>query len=197
MTSWRQDEDDFLDASRKELVAAYRREVGPFISDLATWHMFLTLTFDPLVMAGTSPAELEKGRQQLALPTVSRWTAMRRFRYFLEHTSGAVGRVTGGIIALEPHKSGQPHGHGLLTFEDGLAGRDAGLLEQLWREYPGNGFVRLEEPRSQEDVTGYCAKYMAKDVSELVFSSSLDRFARAENVPAPDAVPWSRLRSKS
>jgi hypothetical protein len=42
----------------------------------------------------------------------------------------------------------------------------------------GNGFIRLEEPWCQEDVTGYCAKYMAKDASEMVFSPSSQEFQR-------------------
>jgi hypothetical protein len=98
---------------------------------------------------------------------------MRRFRYFLEHAGKAVGRPTVGVIALEDHQAGQPHGHGLLGSEGGVVGGEIVALGGLWREYPGNGWIRLEVPRSREDVTLYCAKYMAKDASELVFSSCL------------------------
>lgn len=100
---------------------------------------------------------------------------MRRFRYFLEKSSRVLGRPTSGVIALEPHQSGQPHGHGLLSIEGGLVYPDIATLCQLWRSFQGNGYIRLEEPRSQEDVTRYSAKYMAKDVSELVMSASLGR----------------------
>jgi hypothetical protein len=170
---WRQDEEEYLEGARRELRERCREELGGFVGDLAEWTLFMTLTFDPLVMAGTSEAALEAGRRQLAVPAVSRWTAMRRFRYFLEHASDVVGRPTVGVVALEPHQSGQPHGHGLLSIEGGVVGGEIVSLSRLWREYRGNGWIRLEEPRSQEDVTGYCAKYMAKDASELVFSSSL------------------------
>ena len=182
---WRQEEDDYLTASRRGLRDRAQQELAAFVRDLAPWSLFMTLTFDPLVMAGTSPAALDKGRQQLAVPAVSRWTAMRRFRYFLEHSSRVLEHETAGVIALEPHESGQPHGHGLLFVEGGVVGDEFGTLGRLWREYPGNGWIRLEEPRSQEDVAGYCAKYLAKDASELVFSSSLKRSAGVRTAPAP------------
>jgi hypothetical protein len=151
--------------------------MAAFIGGLADWTLFANpLTFDPLMMAGTSPEALARGREQLAVPAVSRWTAMRRFRYFLEHASHAVGRPTVGVIALEPHNSGQPHGHGLLSIEGGLVGQEIATLHRLWTEYRGNGNGWLECPRSQEDVTGYCAKYMAKDACELVMSGSLGRW---------------------
>lgn len=196
---WRQDENDYLTAARRDLTERCRQELGTWVGSLAEWSLFMTLTFDPLVMAGTSPVALKDGREKLALPAVSRWTAIRRFRHFLEHTSRALGRPTVGVIALEPHQSGQPHGHGLLSIQGGVVGEDYWLLGWLWREYPGNGWIRLEEPRSQEDVTGYCAKYMAKDVSELVISSSLKRPARQEDgsgAAAPRPARWpSRARA--
>jgi len=173
---WRADQEDLMEASGRDLNRRYREEMARFVEDLSSWTLFANpLTFDPLVMAGTSPAALAKGREQLAVPSVSRWTAMRRFGYFLEARSGGLRRHTTGVIALEPHQSGQPHGHGLLSIEGGLVGQEIAALSRLWREYPGNGYIRLEPPRSQEDVTRYAAKYMAKDVSELVMSSSLGR----------------------
>jgi len=154
--------------------------MAKFIGGLADWTLFANpLTFDPLVMAGTSAEALAKGREQLAVPAVSRWTAMRRFRYFLERSSRVLERPTVGVIALEAHESGQPHGHGLMGIEGGLVGQEVATLGRFWREYPGNGWIRLEPPRSIEDVTSYSAKYMAKDASELVFSSSLGGVRRS------------------
>jgi len=175
-SEWRAEEDRLMAVAVRKLQGAYRQEMAKFIGGLAEWTLFANpLTFDPLVMAGTSPEALAKGRQQLAVPAVSRWTAMRRFGYFLEHASRVLERPTVGVVALEPHQSGQPHGHGLLGIEGGLVGGEILALYALWTGYPGNGNGRLEPPKSQEDVSGYCAKYMAKDASELVFSSSLGR----------------------
>lgn len=171
---WRETENEFLAGARRELRERCREALGEWVGGLVPrWDLFATLTFDPLVMVGTSPEELEKGRQRLALPVVSRWTAMRRFQHFVDHAGKAVGRPVVGVIAMEPHGGGQPHGHGLLAFEGGVVGGEKVGLGGLWGGYRGNGWIRLEVPRSQEDVTGYCAKYMAKDASELVFSKAL------------------------
>jgi hypothetical protein len=178
--AWRASEDEFLAGERVKLRSAVREAMGEFIGDLAKpWTLFATLTFDPFAigMAGPECEVTAERRAELAVPAVSRWCAMRRFAYFLKHASKAVGRPTVGVIALEPHMSGQPHGHGLLVTEGGVVGGDISELSRLWRESRGNGWIRLEEPHSQQDVTSYCAKYMAKDASELVFSSALARGA--------------------
>jgi len=41
----------------------------------------------------------------------------------------------------------------------------------IW--YGDHGYIRLERPRSREDVSAYCGKYLAKDFSEMVFSRDL------------------------
>ena len=181
MTSWQERQEELMEGSRRELQEGYRQEMARFVAGLAEWTLFANpLTFDPLVMAGRDPEELaKKCRRDLAVPAVSRWTAMRRFRYFLERSSRVLERPTVGVIALEPHESGQPHGHGLMGIEGGLVGQEVATLGRFWREYPGNGWIRLEPPRSIEDVTSYSAKYMAKDASELVFSSSLGGVRRS------------------
>lgn len=182
--AWRADEDDFMRRSAGELESRYAQEMGRWIGELATWTLFMNpMTFDPLMMAGVSPEAIAKGRQRMAVPAVSRWTAMRRFRYFLEKSSRAVGRPTEGVVALEPHQSGQPHGHGLLSIEGGLVGEEIGTLSRLWRDYRGNGWIRLEVPRSQDDVARYSAKYMAKHVSELVMSTTLGAASTVASPP--------------
>ena len=73
MTSWQAEQEELMAASRRELQEGYRREMATFIGGLAEWTLFANpLTFDPLVMAGTSPEALGKGREQLAVPAVSR-----------------------------------------------------------------------------------------------------------------------------
>src|SRR3990172_11271742 len=106
------------------------------------------------MMDGTREEALAKGREQLAVPVVSRWTAMRRFRYFLEQASKAVGRPTVGVIALEPHQSGQPHGHGLLGIEGGLVGGEIITLYRLWTGDPGNGKGWVGTPPAAGDGEG-------------------------------------------
>jgi hypothetical protein len=42
----------------------------------------------------------------------------------------------------------------------------------IW--YGDHAYIRLERPRSREDVSAYCGKYMAKELSEMVFSRDLN-----------------------
>ena len=167
---WREDENDRMAASKLDLTRRYRAAMGEWIDGLGDWHLFATLTFDPLEMSGLRGAELDKARKVAAVPAVSRWTAIRRFQKWLDKSRMTLGRPTQGVIAVEPHQSGQPHGHGLLSIEGGLVYPDIIDLGKLWRSFPGNGYVRLEVPKSSGDVTRYAAKYMAKDVSDLVMS---------------------------
>jgi len=172
--AWRDEEDAFLAGEKVKLRSRVQVAMGEFIGELIKpVTLFGTFTFDPLNIGMSGPLVSGERREMLALPTVSRWCAMRRFTYFLNHASKVVGRPVAGVIALEDHRSGQPHGHGVLGTEGPLVGGDIGKLSLLWREHRGNGFIRLEEPFSDQDVTQYCAKYMAKDAGELVFSRLL------------------------
>jgi hypothetical protein len=176
---WRAEEDAFLAGERRKLRSRVGEAMAGFAGDfVGEVTLFATFTFDPLAMGGMSEEALKEARRQLAVPAVSTWCARRRFQYFLDHASEAVGRLVMGVIAVEEHRSGQPHGHGLLGIEGGLVYPDVQNLSFLWRgrRPRGNGFIKLEEPRSEEDVTNYCAKYMAKDASEMVFAHGLRLF---------------------
>jgi hypothetical protein len=52
------------------------------------------------------------------------------------------------------------------------APQDVRTMWQIW--FDAHGYIRLERPRSPEDVSAYCGKYLAKDFSEMVFSRDLD-----------------------
>lgn len=53
----------------------------------------------------------------------------------------------------------------------GLAPGDVYRLWAPW--FDRHGFIKLEQPRSQMDVSAYCGKYLAKELGELVFSREL------------------------
>lgn len=174
---WRDREDAFLAGERAKTRTAVKEAMGQFVGKLVRpVTLFATFTFDPLNIRMVGPLVSGDKRAELPLPTVSVWCAARRFQYFLDHASGALGRLVVGVIATEDHRSGQSHGHGVLGIEGGLVGGEIGTLSALWRKSRGNGFIRLEVPLSEEDVTNYCAKYMAKDASDMVFSRSLQEF---------------------
>jgi len=177
---WRAEEDAFLAGARRELRSRVAEAMAGFAGDfVGRVTLFGTFTFDPWSM-GLAAGGSKEGRALVAVPTVSLRCATRRFQYFLDHASEAVGRLVVGVIAVEEHRTGQPHGHGVLGIEGGLVYPDVQNLSFLWRgpRPMGNGFIRLEKPWSQEDVTGYCAKYMAKDASDMVFSPSGQEFQR-------------------
>ena len=171
---WRAEEDAFLAGERAKTGRALKEAMGDFIGQLVKpVTLFATFTFDPLNIRMVGPLVAGDKRAELPLPTVSVWCAGRRFQYFLDHASEALGRLVVGVIATEDHRSGQSHGHGVLGIEGGLVGGEIGTLSAHWRKGRGNGFIRLEEPVSDEDVTRYCARYMAKDGGDMVFSRSL------------------------
>jgi len=171
---WRAEEDAFLEGERRKLRSRVGDAMGDFIGGLVKpVTLFATLTFDPSNIRLSGPMEGKDRQEVMEVPAVSTWCARRRFQYFLDHASKAVGRSVVGVIAMDFHKLGNPHGHGVLGIEGGLVYPDVMLLGELWRDFRGNGWSRLEEPLSDQDVTKYCAKYMAKDAGDLVFSKSL------------------------
>jgi hypothetical protein len=166
---WRDEERAFINGSILAQQSAYTEAMGNWIGDLGPWHYFVTLTFDAaqLQTVGRSTAF----RRPPLPPAVSTWAAQRRFAAFLRRAPKTLGRPAEGVVALELHKSGQPHGHGLLKVSDGRYQGDIRELSGDWRGLAGNGYIRIEIPKSSDDVSGYCAKYMTKDAGHLVFSS--------------------------
>lgn len=79
-----------------------------------------------------------------------------------------------GVIAVEGHMDGSAHVHGLLGLR-ALQDGDVRLLSERW--FTPHGYVKLDRPRSSEDVAAYCGKYLCKDMGELVFSRDLVRQA--------------------
>jgi hypothetical protein len=72
-------------------------------------------------------------------------------------------------IAIERHKSGNPHAHVLLRFPSGLP-RDFPV--RYWQDRASDGgFCKLEVPRSQSDVVDYCSKYVVKE-GEILLSEN-------------------------
>ena len=193
---WQNDQRRELEGARRELQLGARAAMGDWVKDLRSWDAFVTLTFDPWSLEGSAvgsigrvdpkasrvvEAAVKEARYGRMPPAISMATASRRFGYFLDHAEKEVGRPVEGIIGAELHKSGQPHGHGLLSIHNGLAAGDKVRLKDLWRGYRGNEWCRVDAPKSQGDVAGYCAKYMTKDMGEIVFSAGLGRRLRYDS----------------
>jgi hypothetical protein len=117
------------------------------------------------------------GRRRAYVP--SQWKARRDAEFWLRDAARDLGRAIVGVVVVEFHVSGWPHLHALVD-SGGLQHGDIEKLGRLWfnrgRRGLGGGYNRLEVPRSQEDVTGYCAKYMTKTgFEQLVIHGRLEQ----------------------
>ena len=155
MSSWQEEMEAEMRASRRELTRAATSAMGDWISQLAPWTLFGGLTFDP------KRCEQERVFGTLIPRRIPVDVAAGRFKRWMRASEKALGRGIVYVAALESHKNGWPHLHPLLALEDGLQAGDVATLGGLW--FQVNGFGRLEAPRSIEDVSGYAAKYLAKD----------------------------------
>jgi hypothetical protein len=88
--------------------------------------------------------------------------AKRKVKTWVRAGQELLGRPVAAVVAMEHHKSGWPHFHGLLGVDGGLRGREIEALGRLW--FDRNGYNRIEIPRSVGDVAAYAAKYLTKDL---------------------------------
>lgn len=190
-----------LDCSECE---PFRRSAAfaQWLPRLAEWQWFLTLTFDQRrkLPGRELPAQDDRGgvrplgRGGLALAPrladlpvpprldgrpLTRESAERRALAFLERAEEELGREVGAVVALEYHKNGWPHFHGLMHVQGGVRGHEKRVLGGLWMELAGAS--QIEPPRAARDVAAYVAKYLVKDLNrgDLVFWPRRGALARA------------------
>lgn len=161
LTTWQERERDFLYAAQCALKAGARDAWGEMVRDLMPWGLIVNAaTFD----------EGELGY------SMSRASAVRRFARFFRVGREKLGRPLEGFMACEVGPSGMlEHGHGLLALGAGLWQGDITALSRVWREVPGNGFIKLEEPRSAEWFARYVSKHTVKQLGDVVFSVGCGR----------------------
>ncbi len=148
---------------------------GQWVATLRKWDLCATLTFDPKRRRMTPP-----GQQRAAGAGRLRWPlrltetgatlgapmagdiAKRKVRTWVRQGEELLGRPLAAVVAMEHHKNGWPHFHGLIGVDGGLRGREIEALGTLWFER--NGYNQVEIPRSVGDVAAYAAKYLTKDL---------------------------------
>lgn len=84
------------------------------------------------------------------------------------------------VLAIEPHKSGALHAHGLVRSPDWFPLTIAGG-NRAWYGLHQSG-LKIERPKSQGHVARYCGKYVVKG-GEIILSENLVPVAGA-NCPA-------------
>jgi hypothetical protein len=163
-----------------------RKAVGPWLAELMPWSLFPTFTYD-LRRLTARPRMLPPGRpgrvtRPSAPGNVSAAKARRDAEAFFRTASQALRRQIDGVIALEVHKSGSHHMHGLLAARSPLTDEDAETIYRHWHEAHGYmKVVRIEGAKEALACAVYCAKYMTKSVGELVFSPGMAKRLRLES----------------
>jgi hypothetical protein len=156
---WQQDFEDEMTVARRGLVIGAKDRMGEFIAAMGPWDLFGGLTFDQRRCRHERVWGMAGGRIPCRIPIDS---AKMRFQSYVRAAERRLGRRVEYVAALESHRNGWPHLHPLLRLEGGLLAGDIEALGGLW--YRRQGYGRLEVPRSAQDVTEYCAKYLSKDL---------------------------------
>ena len=122
------------------------------------FHLLLTVTSAKV----THPEAMQK-RVAFIINTMNR-------HYYGRRWYRRPGQAISSVIAIERHKSGNPHAHALLRFPDELP---FAFPREWWQNVASEtgGFCKLEIPRAQGDVIDYCCKYVVKG-GELVLSEN-------------------------
>lgn len=83
------------------------------------------------------------------------------------------------VVGVEQHREGGNHLHAILRHEVYAESirRDSAYLD--WYDTMNLGFIRIEPPRSQNDIRSYVSKYVAKS-GDLFFSDSF-KSAKADH----------------
>jgi len=189
--SWRDDFEDEMRGARREQEEAATEAMADFFMELGPWDIFGGETFDQrrrrfqrIETRTAEPVCVGGDRWVWGHPVVYDYIhelprkvgvdgTREAFQNFIRRGRKALGRGIEYAAAIESQKNGWPHLHPLLKVEEGLRGGDIAALGRIWwEEY---GLNKLAAPRSQNDVAGYCAKYLVKDVAcgELLLSPRL------------------------
>lgn len=95
--------------------------------------------------------------------------AVRDIRRILPYIGKALGsRHLEYVFAVEKHKSGAAHVHGMLKIEGGGTDGDRKLIWFIL--FTRFGRTDVTRPHDALHVSNYVAKYVAKDAAEIVFS---------------------------
>ena len=139
--------------------AKIRDAWGAFISGLASWDWFATLTFrDP-----------GSDNQQRGWTKIGTQYASRAFKAFLKAVQKETPEKICWVCGLEyQHWRGVPHYHALLSGVQDVRRMD--FVDWWWDRY---GIARILPYK--ERASYYMSKYVIKDLGEIFFSNSLTK----------------------
>lgn len=155
--------------SEARLVSESAREAtGAYLSALAPWDLYATLTYDPrrYYQKGAVNGERPAGYYTDPPAPPSYYASARHLDWYHSKVQDALRRNVLLAAGFERNKAGWPHWHCIMaTF--GLDATAFALLSNLW--FQKKGYVHLERirPGTERRVTEYCAKYLCKEFGEL------------------------------
>jgi hypothetical protein len=115
---------------------------------LAPWDLYVTLTYDP-------------NRLEVHDVAPSHWASGRHVASWHRQAADTLGRPTYLAAALEHHRNGWPHWHGLLA-AGSVTSADFAELSRLWFSRRGFAHFARIQAGTTAAVAEYCAKYLAK-----------------------------------
>ena len=123
--------------------------LGPWIAQLASWDYYVTLTYDP-----------DRPGRAHGPPSID--TSRHHVESWLDELLASSRTFVLGALALEYHKNGWPHWHGLVATGRAGHGLERALYHPWYRLY---GYARVEaiRPNHAKTISAYCAKYLVKD----------------------------------
>jgi hypothetical protein len=135
------------------LASTARSAYADWLTTLAPWELYLTLTYDPK-------------RPEVNYARPSSWASRRHLARFYLQATEATGRPTFLAASLEDTRAGWPHWHGLLAC-GALSAREFALLSERWYSARGYAWFQRIQPGTVAQVAAYCAKYLTKAGSEV------------------------------
>lgn len=137
-----------------------REAWGTWLSELWDWEWFVTLTFRN--------------------PSMGRGAANKIWRTWVREMEKSSGKAPGFFRVSErtPYRYA-PHYHALMLNVDGLR-----RLKWLDRWVELAGWARVLPYYPTNGAAYYVSKYIAKDISEMLFSDFIEDFQRSADAPA-------------
>jgi hypothetical protein len=148
---------------RYELEAPVLAEYGRFISGLAPWTHFVTLTHDPrrmqphLFTRGRSDSRVQRSHGSPDVALVGPQRHRKQVKAWVRYDLLSMAPDARWWSEMESTKAGQAHEHGMLSLP-----ATAPLLSIRQRWYERCGFAHIRAIASVQEAAEYVAKYTGK-----------------------------------
>jgi hypothetical protein len=163
---WKLARKDVDDADRRQLIAAARASLGPWVAGLQPWDLYVTLTY----RQQWQDQRNEGARMEIACPSTQ--ASRRHVKKWLDEAEEHLERVVAAFMASEKQQNGWTHWHGLIC-GGGLSADEFTNLSRLWFE--PHGYAKFARVADSDAIymAGYCSKYLCKEDGEVILWGQL------------------------